>query len=311
MQRPRSDITTIRDISMTTISQTGVGLPAHTGYASLTYKDQPVKVFYTDTGNRQAHAPVIAMLHGSGPGSSGMGSFIANRPALVEAGFRVICIDIPGWGRSDPVVCTDDRSVLNARALGAALDAAGVVSPVHLLGASMGAHSAVAFALLRPERTAKLLLVAGGTGGRSSFHPQLPDGVRAMLEFYGAPNAANMQTFLRTVFHDPNAATSDVVNATLKAALARPEHLSNFSASLALQPRQFGDVSARLPDIPSPTLVVWGSDDRFVPLDIGLQIAVRIPRADLYVMGRTGHVPHLERAEEFNRLAVQFFSASA
>ena len=296
---------------MTTVQQLAGHLISRSEYASFMYNDQRLQVYYTDSGALDTNAPVVAMLHGSGPGSAGSSSFTVNRSSLLDAGFRVICIDFPGWGRSDPVVCTDDRSALNATALDAVLDAARVESPVHLLGASMGAHSAVAFALMRPQRTAKLLLVAGGTGGRSSFHPHLPDGVRAMLDFYSAPSAPNMQTFLRTVFHDPAVATDDLVNATLKAALARPEHLSNFSTSLALQPKQFGDVSARLPDITSAVLVVWGSDDRFVPLDIGLQVAMRIPRADLYVMGRTGHVPHLERADEFNRLAAQFFSASA
>jgi 2-hydroxy-6-oxonona-2,4-dienedioate hydrolase len=277
----------------------------------LKHHNQTIRVFYTDIAGPHANAPVIALLHGSGPGSSGLGSFVSNHRALLDAGFRLIYVDMPGWGLSDPLVCTEDRSVLNAKALEAVLNAAQVKRPVHILGASMGAHSAVAFALLCPERTARLVLVAGGTGGRSSYQPQMPEGVRAMLDFYETPIASNMRAFLKAVFHEPRTVTEEFVDAMLKAALSRPEHLANFSESLDLYPRHFGDVSGRLPEIQSPTLVVWGSEDRFVPLDIGLQIATRVPRADLYLMGRTGHVPHIEQPGDFNRMVCQFLSASA
>lgn len=274
-------------------------------------QNRNIRVFYTDTGDTQPDAPVIALLHGAGPGSSGMASFALNRQPLMEAGFRLISVDMPGWGRSDPLVCTDDRAELNAMALDAVLNAAGVQVPVHLLGTSMGAHSAVAFTLLFPKRTSKLILVAGGTGGRSSFQPLEPEGVRAMLNFYEMPTASNMQTFLRAVFHDARAVTEDLVDAMLKAALSQPEHLANFSESLKLHPKHFADVTGCLHQIESPTLVVWGSEDKFVPLDIGLQIATRIPQGDMYLMGRTGHVPHIERPVDFNRSVIQFLNASA
>ena len=106
-----------------------------------------LRIHYTDTGDSAPHAPVVALLHGSGPGTTGWSAFALQRPALRDAGFRLITPDLPGWGRSDGVVCKEDRSQFNARALQAVLDAAGVHAPVHLVGTSMGAHSAVAFAL--------------------------------------------------------------------------------------------------------------------------------------------------------------------
>lgn len=148
--------------------------------AVLNDKGRTIKLHYTDTGPALNRAPVIALLHGSGPGSTGWSNFAANRPALVDAGFRLICIDLPGWGRSDALVCTEDRSALNARALLAILNAAQADAPVHLIGASMGAHSAVAFALQWPERTAKLVLVSGGTGGGAAA--SIPPGPRACVQ---------------------------------------------------------------------------------------------------------------------------------
>lgn len=276
--------------------------------AVLNDKGRTIKLHYTDTGPALNRAPVIALLHGSGPGSTGWSNFAANRPALVDAGFRLICIDLPGWGRSDALVCTEDRSALNARALLAILNAAQADAPVHLIGASMGAHSAVAFALQWPERTAKLVLVSGGTGGRSCFHPSRTEGVRAMLDFYQAPTARNMRRFLESVPFDISNFTDEVVQTRLEAAQSLPIHLENFSMSLRRYPQQFSDVTNRLHEVQASTLVIWGSEDRVVPLDIGLQIAVRIPGADLHVMGRCGHVPHVERPNDFNRVVTQFLA---
>lgn len=267
-----------------------------------------LRIYYTDTGSSARHAPVVALLHGSGPGTTGWSAFALQRPALEDAGFRLITPDLPGWGRSDGVVCKEDRSQFNARALHAVLDAAGVHEPVHLVGTSMGAHSAVAFALQWPGRAARMVLASGGTGGRSNFHPTLPEGVRAMMDFYQEPTAARMRSFLECVVFDSSALTPEMAQQKVAAAMACPQHLENFVASLRRYPTQFGDVTHRLAEITLPTLVIWGSEDRVVPLDIGLQIAQRIPGADLHMLGRCGHVPHLERPRDFIHLLTRFLA---
>ena len=172
----------------------------------------------------------------------------------------------------------------------------------------MGAHSAVAFALQWPGRVACMVLASGGTGGRSNFHPALPEGVRSMLDFYQEPTAARMRSFLECVVFDSSALTAEMVQQKLAAAMACPQHLTNFVESLRQHPAQFGDVTHRLAEITLPTLVIWGSEDRVVPLDIGLQIAQRIPGADLHVLGRCGHVPHLERPHDVNHLLTRFLA---
>ena len=110
-----------------------MALPAHSDESAfsrnavLNEDGRTLNIHYTDSGHRSPSAPVVALLHGSGPGSTGWSNFATNRPALASAGLRVICIDLPGWGRSDSTVCVGDRSALNARALSAVLDAAGTI----------------------------------------------------------------------------------------------------------------------------------------------------------------------------------------
>jgi pimeloyl-ACP methyl ester carboxylesterase len=53
-------------------------------------------------------------------------------------------------------------------------------------------------------------------------------------------------------------------------------------------------------------LVIWGRDDRFVPLDNGLKAVWGIPDADLVVFSRCGHWAQWEHADKFNGLALDF-----
>jgi len=52
----------------------------------------------------------VVMLHGSGPGATGWANFSRNIDPLVEAGYRVLLLDCPGWGKSDAIVNSGSRS---------------------------------------------------------------------------------------------------------------------------------------------------------------------------------------------------------
>lgn len=114
-----------------------------------------LRIHYNDCGSG---AQTVVMLHGSGPGASGWANFSRNIQPLVTAGYRVILLDFPGWSKSDSIVSTGSRSDLNARILKGLVDALDL-EQVHLLGNSMGGHSAVAFTLSWPERVGKLVLM--------------------------------------------------------------------------------------------------------------------------------------------------------
>jgi pimeloyl-ACP methyl ester carboxylesterase len=65
---------------------------------SRTVQTESWKIHYNEAG--EGH-PVV-MLHGSGPGATGWSNFGPNMPALAER-FRVLAVDMPGWGASDAV----------------------------------------------------------------------------------------------------------------------------------------------------------------------------------------------------------------
>ena len=102
-----------------------------------------LRIHFNDCGQGDE---TVVLLHGSGPGATGWANFSRNIDPLVEAGYRVILLDCPGWGKSDSIVNSGSRSDLNARILKSVVDQLDIAK-IHLLGNSMGGHSSVAFTL--------------------------------------------------------------------------------------------------------------------------------------------------------------------
>ncbi len=275
---------------------------ASSRFVRITEGDLNLQLHYNDLGEG---AETVVMLHGSGPGASGWANFNRNIEPLVQAGYRVILMDCPGWSKSDPIVCTGSRSDLNARALRGLLDALGL-DRVHLIGNSMGGHSAVAFALANPQRVGKLVLMGGGTGGPSQFVPMPTEGIKLIQALYRDPTIDNLKRMMAVFVFDSSSLTEELYQARLDNMMARRDHLDNFVKSAAANPKQFPDVGHRLGEVTAPTLVIWGRDDRFVPMDVGLRLLWGMPNAELHIFNRCGHWAQWEHAAKFNRMVLEF-----
>lgn len=273
-------------------------------FASVHAGGRDLRIHYNDIGKG---SETVVMLHGSGPGATGWANFNRNIHAFVEAGYRVILMDCPGWGQSDTIVCTGSRSELNAEALARLLDAL-EIERAHLIGNSMGGHSAVAFALANPARVGKLVLMGGGTGGPSLFAPMPTEGIKLLQGLYREPTIENLKRMMAVFVYDPSTLTDEQMQMRLDNMLARRDHLENFVKSLTANPRQFPDQSARLNEISSPALIIWGRDDRFVPMDVGLRLLAGLPNAELHIFGRCGHWAQWEHASIFNAMATEFLT---
>ncbi|MCB1755559.1 MAG: alpha/beta fold hydrolase [Gammaproteobacteria bacterium] len=264
--------------------------------------EQDLKIHYNDAGEG---TETVVMLHGSGPGASGWANFNRNIEPLTEAGYRVILMDCLGWSKSDSIVNTGSRSDLNARCLKGLMDVL-EIDKVHILGNSMGGHSAVAFALNYPQQAGKLVLMGGGTGGASLFTPMPAEGIKRIGKLYRDPTLENLKEMMEIFVYDTSELTEALFQTRLNNMLARKEHLENFVKSLEANPRQFPDVGPRLPEIANETLIIWGRDDRFVPMDTGLRLLNGLQRAELHIFNRCGHWAQWEHADKFNRMVLDF-----
>jgi 2,6-dioxo-6-phenylhexa-3-enoate hydrolase len=261
------------------------------------------RLHYNDAGS----GDVLIMLHGGGPGASGWSNFNRNIAPLVGAGHRVLLLDTPGFGRSDPIVADVQRGLFNARAVKALMDRLDIAK-ASIVGNSMGGASAMNFALEWPDRLDKMVLMGPGGLGPSIVQPMPLEGVKCMFRLYQEPTYENYLRMLDVFVFDPSAITEELRQSRWAAIQQNLQHLKNFGASMAKVPLAAWDVSPRAPQIKAPTLLVWGRDDRFVPIDHALKLLYTLPDARLHVLPRCGHWAQWEQADAFNRLVIDFLS---
>ena len=117
------------------------------------------------------------MLHGGGPGASGVSNYSRNIDALAQQ-FRVIVPDMPGYGRSVKGVDQDDPFGYLADVIRGLLDELGIDTP-HLLGNSYGGAAALRLALDTPHRVGRLVLM--GPGGIGTTRGVPTAGLKSLL----------------------------------------------------------------------------------------------------------------------------------
>jgi 2-hydroxy-6-oxonona-2,4-dienedioate hydrolase len=148
--------------------------------------------------------------------------------------------------------------------------------------------------------------MGGGTGGPSQFVPMPTEGIKLLQGLYRDPSIESLKKMMSVFVYDSSNLTEELFQTRLENMLSTREHLENFVKSIDANPKQFPDFGARLGEISAETLVVWGRDDRFVPMDIGLRLIRGIPNAQLHVFNQCGHWAQYEHADRFNRMVLDF-----
>nr|UII03350.1 2-hydroxy-6-oxo-6-phenylhexa-2,4-dienoatehydrolas e [Paraburkholderia sp.] len=272
-------------------------------YVKISEPGLDLKVYYNDAGQGE----VVIMLHGGGAGAGGWSNFSRNIGPLVDAGFRVILLDCPGFNKSDPIVTSDPRGLVNARAVKGLMDTLGIRN-AHLVGNSMGGATALTFAIEYPDRLDKLILMGPGGLGGSMFAPMPMEGIKHLFNVYRNPSLEALRRMLDVFVYDPSKITEDLIRGRYDG-MTRNEgvHLKNFLTSLDRNPEGLlVDLTPRFSEIKAKTLCIWGRDDRFVPLDHGLKVVWGIADARLHVFSKCGHWAQWEHAGEFNRMVIDF-----
>jgi pimeloyl-ACP methyl ester carboxylesterase len=262
----------------------------------MTVRTRSVRVDGGDVVLAEAGAgrPLV-LIHGLG----GTFRYWLDTVRRISPAARVLAVDVPGFGGSDPASRPFDLLAAGERVL-AACEAIGARRPV-LVGHSLGGPIAALVAERYPERVAGVVLV-GSTG----LSPQRAWRRHFLLPVMHAalrhPRTwerllAEHATARRIVFHellaDPAALDpSDARMLVGGASLARQLD-DSLEASLAC------DLRGRLPGLPVPLGIVWGELDATLPrADADLASRLR-PDAPLRIVRGVGHMPMLERPAEF------------
>lgn len=165
--------------------------------------------------------------------------------------------------------------------------------PYQLVASSLGCQVVVSYAVRRPDRVARLVLI-----GASGFHggENLPvmDGVRR----------SDYRALIGSVFYNGGFVTDDLVEAFRRKFEDRRWRLGVLRT---LRGTVGHSVAEYLPRIEAPTLAIWGADDRILSDVAGsIRAAARIPRVLQVVIPRCGHAPQIEKAGLVNSMISRF-----
>ena len=120
-----------------------------------------------------------------------------------------------------------------------------------------------------------------------------------------------MAAALRQIVHDPDRVTEEEVLA-YSAALEEREGLrAALDVGRSIVPRRMDELVARYPTVTARTQIVWGRQDKVVPLWVGQRLARELPHARLDVMERCGHVPPEEHPLDSWRIVERFLDEAA
>jgi 2-hydroxy-6-oxonona-2,4-dienedioate hydrolase len=273
-------------------------------------KPWKIKINEAGTGH-----PVI-MMHGTGPGATGWSNFNQNFRYLASK-YRVILVDAPGWGGSDPLGPSDGGWLgpAHAESLKSLLDELNIEQAA-LVGNSMGGMTTMRFCQAYPERVSHAITMGAGIMGTNILAPGgPPEGIRVIVETYNNPTPENFRRLVSVMVYDPSFVTDELCEQRSRGALANKTHLENWLASAhgLAQARgaEFGALMDKLSTFKAPCLFVHGRDDRVVPLESTLRAVATVPNARAVIFNHCGHWAQVEHAHEFNVLVDAFLSGSA
>jgi pimeloyl-ACP methyl ester carboxylesterase len=267
-------------------------------------RERPVNVL--DIGD----GPAVVFLHGL---SGCWQNWLESIPPLM-GDHRVIAIDLPGFGESP--MPADPISVSGyARIVVELLDALGV-DRATVVGNSMGGFIACEMAIRFPARIERLVLVAAAGLSLRHMRHERKRGLRARAEnllFFGLGRlSARTDLVVRS---------RRMRRAMLLLVAAHPERLpgplileqahgaGKPGFDDALEAMTAYPIRDRLGEIACPALVVWGEEDRLVPVRDAAEFEWLIPGARKVLYADTGHMVMLEQPERFNADVRAFIEA--
>jgi pimeloyl-ACP methyl ester carboxylesterase len=189
------------------------------------------------------------------------------------------------------------------------------IDKASIVGHCGGGVVSLYFAFQFPEKLEKLVLVnSWGLGKEQPFITRL--GTLPIIgDILMRPNRKSAAMILKMCVYDPTVVTDEMIEdlyqrmslpGAQKAYMSVFRAIGNFGGP---RPDILRYIRNNLPNIAVPTLVVWGKQDRSLPVEHANVAKEGIPNAELHVFDPCGHMPPIERSEEFNNLVLEFLSS--
>ena len=219
--------------------------------------------------------------------------------------YRTIAIDHRDVGDSDetPEPYTTADQANDAAAL---LDTLGI-KRAYVIGISMGGFVALRLTIQRPDLVEKLVLTSTSAGGATHTNPG-PEILALLMQPRDGVEIGELSKRTYATIMAPGYCEShpDEWEHIGEVARYRPQSAEAYGRQL--QACLGHDVAERLGEIHVPTLVIHGDYDPLVPYPNGQYLAAHIPGAKFITYTNTGHIPIIERADDYNRDVLTFLA---
>src|ERR1044072_1921896 len=264
-----------------------------------------IRVHYQEAGDK--HAPALVLIHGFAS-STLVWSKVFLR--LAEAGYRVIALDLLGYGYSAKPRNGEYTIAGQAKLLTRLLDALGIPRAI-FIGSSYGGAVAATCALDYPERVEKLILV--GTVNNNQPCEFM------LMRFFGSPVLGDIvsplligsRRLLRRRMKRVYDRHAWVMDERRVDARHLPLRAARTHRAIINTVRRWDAerISRDAHLITQPTLLLWGENDREIPLADGERLHAEIRGSRLIVFLNCGHLPHEEYPEAFTNVVNDFCKA--
>lgn len=253
--------------------------------------------------------PPVVLIHGLGASAEIWSSSIGP----LASRHRVFAPDLPGFGRTEKPGKMAYSPAAYSRFIRDFMTALGI-GRAALVGHSLGGGVALRVILDDPLRVERLVLASSAGLGSDVSLPLRIASLPFFDRLFFKPPLPVFTRFLHRLVYDP-AAISPAFARMYYEMFFQPGSVRAFASILraiatlrGAKPGVLEPIRAGLASIAAPTLILWGREDRILPVSQAVDAAGRIPGARLHIFERCGHMPNIEHPEEFNRLVLEFLA---
>ncbi|MBK8465959.1 MAG: alpha/beta hydrolase [Chloracidobacterium sp.] len=275
---------------------------AHSDHSHFVNVDG-VRMHFQEFGD--AAKPPMILIHGY---TASVYVWKSVAPMLADNGFRVIAVDLVGFGWSEKPASFEYSIQAQARMISRFMNTLGIGRAI-IVGNSYGGAVALNLTLDYPEMVEKLVVVDSVTNDAPKDHPVLKIVALRGIGEVLTPFVADSKLFLRARMHNTLApANHHLITEERMNAIRRPLHAADGHRSLLATSRNWKakriEQDAHL--INQPTLIIWGDQDNVIPIKCGHTLHKEILNSRFVVLKDCGHVPPEEKSDLFTKLVSEF-----
>lgn len=238
----------------------------------------------------------VIFLHGFG---GDLSSWMFNQSSISES-LHSIAVDLPGHGQS-MTVAADATLASIIKPVSLVIDQL-ASGRIHLVSHSFGGAVAAELAEGLGRRLASATLISPVGLGKEMNR-------QFLLDFMSAERRKPLLSALEQLFQDPSRITSDMVEAILryKRLEGIPEGLRAIAGLIADENGQRQDIRSKLAALDCPVAVIWGAQDRIVPVQAKAALPSNVA---LQVVDNVGHMAHMEAPGLVNEAILKLVSGA-